>query len=192
MKFPIDYSRRAARGRAGFSLLEVLIVVVIIGILAGLLFPLTGALRKRAEKAKCISQMRSLHGSFEGYLGDYGHWPQVPGSLDGFEDYSVFWISVLTPYGGTKDIWLCPTHKRDLIAERFAFENAPEEGAGEGEGPPKVAISYIPTQFDKKPFRPYEWNQPWLAESADNHGGGGLLIMPDGAIRSTKDFFFRE
>jgi prepilin-type N-terminal cleavage/methylation domain-containing protein len=185
-------TRGPDRGRrAGFSLLEVMIVMVIVGILAGLFFPLTGALRRKAEKAKCISHMRLLHGAFEGYMGDYGAWPQLPDSVDAFEDYSAFWIATLRPYGGSREVWMCPTHKRDLIQERFANANA-EEGGQSSPGEEEPVISYVPTQFDRKPFRPYEWNQPWLAETADNHGGGGHLIMPDGSVRTTRDFFFDE
>lgn len=182
--------RERARGRAGFSVLEVMIVLVIIIILAGLLFPLTGALRRKAEKARCISQMRSLHGSFEGFMGDYGYWPQVPRELSGEEKYAAFWVAALTPYGGTKDVWLCPTHKRDLITERLAAANLPPEQKAEYEEA-EVVISYVPTEFDRTPFRPYEWNQPWLLETADNHGGGGLVIMPDGAVKSVQDFFMK-
>lgn len=169
-------------------MIEVMIVIVIIAILAGMLFPLAGGLRVKAEKAKCMSHMRSLHGSLEGFMGEYGHWPQVPGNVDSEEDNAKFWIAVTEPYGGSPDIWMCPTHKREMRTQQLALK----EAAGENYDPPEAVISYVPTPFDPTPFRPYEWNQPWLMETADNHGGGGMVIMPDGAVKSVQDFFFDE
>ncbi|MEM8954782.1 MAG: type II secretion system protein [Verrucomicrobiota bacterium] len=174
------------RLRAGMTVIEVMIVLVIIAILAGMLFPLTGALRVKAEKAKCISHMRSLHGSLEGFMGEHGGWPQVPAGIDSEEDNAKFWIAVTTPYGASPEIWMCPTHQREIRTQEVALR----EAGGEDYETPEAVISYVPTPFDPTPFRPYEWNQPWLMEKADNHGGGGHVIMPDGAVKSVKDFFF--
>ena len=162
-----------------------LIVVVIIVILAGLGFGLTGAIKKRAERGKCISHMRSLHGAFAGFMSDYGHWPQLS-DVGSEAEHDEFWINVLTPYGGTWDVWLCPTHKR-LIAQEQAL---PKKEEGEGEPPEFGKVtSYMPTPFDSKPNRPYQWLQPWLVEKGDHHGGGAQILMPDGSVKRIDDYF---
>lgn len=154
--------------------MEVLVVMVILAILIGLAIPMVDALRRRAERAACVSQMRSLHASFDSFIADNRQWPQVPESIKGEEDYWAFWTQVLVPYGADARVWLCPTEKRAL-AQDPDFQ---KKGGIQFQG------SYVPTQFGPGEFTPFRWDQPWLAEKADYHGGGFQLIMPDGSIRT--------
>jgi len=48
------------RRRNGFTLIELLVVIGIIGILAGLLFPVFAQAREAARKANCLSNIRQL------------------------------------------------------------------------------------------------------------------------------------
>ncbi len=106
--------------------------------------------------------------------------------MGGEEGFDAFWVAALTPYGGTWDIWLCPTHKRELLSEQMTGTAEEEDGANVELG---RITSYLPTEFDSRPNRPYEWVQPWLLEKADNHGGGNQVLMPDGSVKTTHDFF---
>lgn len=56
---------------AGFSLLELLFVLVIIALLAALLFPLFGQAREKAREAVCVGNMRQLGIGFRLYMQDY-------------------------------------------------------------------------------------------------------------------------
>jgi prepilin-type N-terminal cleavage/methylation domain-containing protein len=52
---------RALRGReAGFTLIELMIVILVILILAAILVPQFGLAQERARKAKCVSNQRNL------------------------------------------------------------------------------------------------------------------------------------
>lgn len=68
--FPISSSSRRA-----LTLLELLIVIAIIGVLFGLALPAVSGMRKRANDAKCISNLRQLGTATMTYVADKGFFP---------------------------------------------------------------------------------------------------------------------
>jgi prepilin-type N-terminal cleavage/methylation domain-containing protein len=61
--------------RCGFTLMEILIVVAIISILAGLIVPTFFYAKTRAREAKARTIVKSLETAFKGYLDTYKVWP---------------------------------------------------------------------------------------------------------------------
>jgi prepilin-type N-terminal cleavage/methylation domain-containing protein len=51
---------RAFRGERGFTLIELMIVILVILVLAAILIPQFGLARERARKASCVSNQRNL------------------------------------------------------------------------------------------------------------------------------------
>ena len=61
--------------RRGFTLLEMMMVVVLIGILAGVSVVALGGAAERARISTTITKMRSLKNALETYNGQYGTYP---------------------------------------------------------------------------------------------------------------------
>ncbi|MDZ4199644.1 MAG: type II secretion system protein [Kiritimatiellia bacterium] len=67
----------------GFTLIEMLVVMGIIGLLMGLLFPTIGAVRHAANKARAEQEIKSIETAILNYLTDYGKFPlQTDGNQD--------------------------------------------------------------------------------------------------------------
>ena len=158
----------------GFTLFEVLTVVVIIGIMLVLLLPVLSYMRSRAQRVQCMSNLRSLYAATELFIQQNGSWPQIPVTDDDSEaadqTYAKNWIAALAPFGVTQKAWICPTiqglmHNPDLSK------------------PENVRVDYFACSFDDKPTTPHQWpRQPWFAEVGDVHGNGNLIIFTDGSI----------
>jgi prepilin-type N-terminal cleavage/methylation domain-containing protein len=67
----------------GMTLLELLVVIVIIGILAGLILPALGRAKDQAARIGCVNNLRQVHLGFSLYLGDHAGVFPAPGSRDG-------------------------------------------------------------------------------------------------------------
>ena len=160
----------------GFTLLELLIVLAIIGILATLLIPVYGHIRERAQKVQCMANLRSLYVGADLYVQRNGSWPQIfLKNFDTGEDYANAWIAALAPFGVERKTWICPTIQELLHNPDY-------------NNPALARLDYVSTGFDDKPISPYQWpRQPWFIETGDVHGNGNLIIFTDGSIAETNN-----
>lgn len=90
MKSPSSFKQRLQKGRApGFSLIELLLVIVIISVIASLIFGVTNAGRRKAQVAQSVANLRSITAAslmfaddHQGRIALYGN-PQAPSQTQG-------------------------------------------------------------------------------------------------------------
>ena len=89
-----------ARRRRAFTLVEVMVVVVLVGILAALAVPLYQRIGDRAKETHFVNELRVATQSIERYAMDKGEWPP---------DGSGGWPSEMREFLPPPDRWNLPT-----------------------------------------------------------------------------------
>jgi len=87
----------------GFSLVELLVVVVILGLLLALLLPSFGAVWRQADMSRCTANLYHIGQAFRMRLAD-----EAAGRANDFQPRG--WVAALSPYlGGDSSQFICPS-----------------------------------------------------------------------------------
>ena len=79
MNFFLDWPKKKSRG---FTLIELMVVIVILGILAGLVLPRFMGRTEEAKKTKARLQIENLEGALKLYKLDIGTYPTTEQGLE--------------------------------------------------------------------------------------------------------------
>lgn len=124
----------------GFTLIEVLVIVALIGTLAALLLAGFSGMRSKANSAKCLSQMRQIGVMIHLYLGENNQTFFEQGAAGTYDN----WIRQLEPYGADeKGAFKCPADKTPARVERtYRFNASPADS-----GPPHPSLLFGKSYF---------------------------------------------
>lgn len=124
------YSRVKTRWQTAFTLIELLIVISIILILGGLLFPVFSSARAEAKRSACVSNLAQIHRAVALYMVDSDdHYPVGKDCLDlyapaGYSESGLLRLQntlllpvLLHSYTKNNDIFRCPEDSGALVLE---------------------------------------------------------------------------
>jgi len=77
-------------GRSGFSLIELLVVISIIAVLAALLLPAVGAVKRMAQRTTCMGHLRQVVMGLMAWSGD--NEGRAPLTYENFQAYNSFLV----------------------------------------------------------------------------------------------------
>ena len=93
----------------GFTLVELLVVLVIMAILAAILFPVFAAARASGYKAGCVSNVRQLLQASTMYVSDHDRRLVAARLYTGGSRLGTTWCVALQPYIRNESILICPS-----------------------------------------------------------------------------------
>lgn len=98
--------------RRGLSLVELLVVVAVISILAGILMPVLAQARRAAQKSACAANVRQLGLALRMYVDDHdGSYPMgayLEGTSSSLSAWNVSWHNELMGYLNDPRLLSCP------------------------------------------------------------------------------------
>lgn len=157
----------------GFTLLELLTVIAIIGVLAALIFPAVRSARVSANKARTKVQFSQWGVAIEGFRSEYGHYPAFDSSG------LVNGGAATTPQG--EHLF------HDVLAGRRRDGSALPAGAAAAQQNHKLVSFYV---FGEPDFTPGTFGAPHLIRDAFDNTEIAVLVDRnlDGVIRLGSDY----
>lgn len=98
-------SRLRLRKPSGFTLVELLVVITIIGMLMALLMPAVSAAREAARRVQCMDNVKQVVTACTNYEGRKGHFPGWRNTLAKVTSTPVSWIAVMLADLDRKDLY---------------------------------------------------------------------------------------
>ena len=115
-----------------FTLVELLTVIAIIAILAGLLFPAMGKIRGKTRLTQCAGNLRQIGIGFSSYMTEFKDTFPVAATKPTVNTFLPCIADVLkTHIGDNRKVFLCPS---DILPEKAYSGNTADKTFFESEG----------------------------------------------------------
>lgn len=154
------------RRRGGFSLIELLVAIAIIGVLSAILFPVFISARERAKRTFCVNNLRQVHVALSLYADDYnGYMPRfkdLSSKKDGSRQSEG--PALLQTYVRNKNVFFCP-NARNLNAKSLG-ERPYELVLPEG-GSWQCSYHMLCDDYGSRAQNYYQTGQSWMPGRMD-------------------------
>ena len=77
---PLSPMRNSLLNNSGFTMIELLMVMAIIGVLATMAYSTLGEVRDKTRNARAVSEIRNIEKDIFAYASEKGTFPHKPGS----------------------------------------------------------------------------------------------------------------
>ncbi len=114
------------RERAGFGMVDLLVVIALIVVLAGLMMPAIQMSRARAQRVQCASNLRQIAGAVHTYLDEHNRFPYntFQGVFgEGPDCHAWSWLARVVPYVDS-GASIEPDFMRDTLRESSTAQQA--------------------------------------------------------------------
>jgi len=179
---------RSIHYQNGFTLVELLTVITIIGMLAGMIAPSLQKVRAKAETTACQSNLRQIGTAVWLYVPDNGNkFPSINnpwGSQVFTNEGATNLIGALGPYGLTVKALACPADLRSKDSYYRKYTNSYEylPFSSDEEAAPGTATIYTGNSTFEIPFR--RITLAWDASDVHSDGYGFNGLRADNTVYS--------
>jgi prepilin-type N-terminal cleavage/methylation domain-containing protein len=158
-----------------FTLIELVVVIVILGIIAAILFPVFAQPNGKNPGISCLSNTKQFGVGIIMYAQDYDeHLPPAEK-----------WMTVSMPYTKNKAIYICPVMKKESpkTAASYAMDTRLSgKSLNKLKEPANQALAYDSTRTDWDAADPGQTFAP-----QHNEGKQGSLVFADGHAKLVRD-----
>jgi prepilin-type N-terminal cleavage/methylation domain-containing protein len=179
---------RSIHYQNGFTLVELLVVITIIGMLAGMISPSLQRVRAKAETTACQSNLRQIGTAVWLYVPDNGNkFPSINnpwGSQVFTNEGATNLLGALGPYGLTAKVLACPADLRSKDSYYRKYTNSYEylPFSSDEEAAPGTATIYTGNSTFEIPFR--RITLAWDASDVHSDGYGFNGLRADNTVYS--------
>lgn len=169
------------RPRAGFTVVELLVVIAVVAGLAALLVPVYNRVTAAGRATACIAHLREIGAGLAAYLTDNNNtMPVLKTAREKLTDEGPVIDTVLAPYLKTPGVFACPADSQYAAASGTSYVwNVALNGQALGSLNFLGLVdtqSRIPILADKEGFHPYTENKVNILY-ADGHATKDLKFV---------------